>query len=83
MLLAFMHSRTTDPGCARPYRVPGGDAIAKALAVLCIVVLALSIFLFLYTPGEGVQWPVLYGALVMIVLGELVIRWAEYARKRE
>jgi len=49
----------------------------KTLAWLCIVVLALSVVLFVYTPGEGVQLPVLCGAFVMIAIGEVLIRWAE------
>ena len=77
MLCAFIKSRNVDIDITRAYKVPGGDAVAKTLAWLCIVVLALSVVLFVYTPGEGVQLPVLCGAFVMIAIGEVLIRWAE------
>ena len=77
MLFAFIKSRNVDIDITRPYKVPGGDAVAKTLACLCILVLALSVVLFVYTPGEGIQLPVLFGALVIIAIGEALIRWAE------
>ena len=52
-------------------------------AYLCILVLSLSILLFLYTPGVGVQYSVLAGALAMIAIGEVLIRWAEIHRRRD
>ena len=80
MLFAFIKSRSSDKDRVRPYKVPGGNAVAIFLAYLCIVVLALSILLFFYTPGEGFQWSVLLGAFVMIAIGEVMIRWAEIHR---
>jgi len=82
MLFAYVKSRTSDTDRERPYKVPGGDTVAIALAYLCIIVLGLSIFLFIYTPGEGLQWSVVFGALAMIAIGEVLIRWAEHTRKR-
>lgn len=77
MLLAFIKMRIHDPDRVRPYQVPGGQLAAIILALLCFVTLALSIVLFLYTPGEGIQWPVFWGAVVMIAIGEVMIRMAE------
>ncbi len=77
MLFAFIRSRNSDRDRVRPYKVPGGDAVAKFLAWICIVVLGLSIALFIYTPGEGLQLPVLLGASIMIAIGEVLIRIAE------
>jgi amino acid transporter len=77
MLLAFIKSRNSDLDRVRPYKVPGGNAVAKFLAWICIVVLGLSILLFIYTPGEGLQLPVLFGAVMMIAIGEVLIRFAE------
>ena len=77
MLFAFIRSRNSDRDRVRPYKVPGGDTVAKFLAWICIVVLGLSIALFIYTPGEGLQLPVLLGASIMIAIGEVLIRFAE------
>ena len=77
MLLTFLKMRTEDPHRPRPYRVPGGRKAALVCAGLCIAVLALSILLFVYTPGVGVDWAVLSGVVVTLVIGELVIVWAE------
>ncbi|WP_428819668.1 APC family permease [Microbulbifer sp. MCCC 1A16149] len=77
MFLGFLKMRCTDGARARPFRVPGGDGFARALTLFCVAVLAGSIFLFIYTPGEGVQWPVLIGSIVTLLLGELAILWAE------
>jgi glutamate:GABA antiporter len=83
MLCAFIRSRSVDVDRHRPFRIPGGTAVATVLAGICIVVLGLSIVLFIYTPGEGLQWPVISGAAVMILLGEILIRIAEYKNKAE
>jgi amino acid transporter len=77
MFMAFIHTRVNDPDHHRPYQVPGGLGTAKALAWTCFAVLALSIVLFLYTPGEGLQWPVLIGVVVTLAIGEVVIRFSE------
>ena len=81
MLFAYIKSRNSDADRSRPYKVPGGNSVAILFAYVCILVLALSILLFVYTPGEGLQIPVLIGALVMIAIGELLIRWAEIKRR--
>jgi len=80
MFMAFIRTRVNDPDHPRPYRVPGGLGVAKLFAWVCFAVLALSIVLFIYTPGEGVQWPVLMGVIVTLAIGEVVIRFAENHR---
>lgn len=82
MLLAFVRMRRIDPEHPRPYRIPGGLGTARCLAWTCFAVLALSLVLFVYTPGEGIQLPVLAGAVVTLVIGEFVIRFAENHKKR-
>ena len=81
MLLAFVNRRVTDPQRERPFKIPGGLLTARVCAYLCFAILALSIVLFVYTPGggdgTGVQWPVLLGAAALLLLGEVVIRSAE------
>lgn len=80
MMLAFIRMRITDAEHIRPFAIPGGLAVARLAAYTCITILALTIVLFIYTPGEGIEWPVLLGAITMIGLGEVVIRFAENHR---
>ncbi len=80
MLLAFIKLRKTDAGHPRPFRVPGGLLTATLCAWMCLAILSLSIFLFIYIPGEGIQWPVLLGAAALIIIGEVVIRMAEKSK---
>ena len=82
MLLAFVKMRLVDANHPRPYRVPGGLGTARVLAWCCLAVLALSLVLFVYTPGEGMQWPVLAGVVITLALGEFVIHFAENHRRR-
>ena len=77
MFLAFIKTRKTDPDHPRPFKIPGGIVVAQLLAWICFATLSLSIVLFIYTPGEGIQWPVLLGASGMLALGEVTIRIAE------
>jgi amino acid transporter len=81
MLLTFLKLRRVDADHYRPYRVPGGTAVARVAAGLCMTILALSIFLFLYTPGSGFEWAVVAGVVVTLLIGEVVIRFAENHRK--
>ena len=81
MLLAFLKARLTDPDHPRPYRLPGGMISARTAAWICFAILALSIGLFVYTPGEGVEWAVLAGVVVTLAIGEVVIRFAENHRR--
>lgn len=81
MLLTFLKMRHVDADHPRPYRVPGGTGAAYLAAGLCIAILGLSIFLFLYTPGEGFDVAVVGGVLFTLAAGEIVIRFAENHRK--
>jgi len=55
------------------FRFPGSPGLVKFFAYLCAAVLSTTILLFIYTPGEGVHWEVLWGSLAVLLLGELVI----------
>ena len=77
MLMAFVRMRLIDPDHARPYRIPGGNFVAAVLAGTCMLVLALAIILFMYTPEEGWQLPVVGGVIFMLVLGEFIIKFSE------
>ncbi len=78
---AFFRARQVDADRPRPFRVAGGQGVAFILAHLCIVILAIMIFLFMYVPGEGFDWPVVAGSIASILLGEAAIRYAERERR--
>ena len=75
---AFLRARRTDPDRERPFRVPGGMPLAIVITSVCIFILLTSILLFMYVPGAGFDWPVVFGSLAAIVLGEIAIRYAEH-----
>jgi glutamate:GABA antiporter len=80
MLLAYVKSRFKDIDRVRPFQVPGGNAVATLFAFICLAVLSLSIVFFVYTPGDGIQLPVALGVMVMLSIGEGLIRLAEKRR---
>lgn len=80
LVFAFARMRKTDPDRPRPYRVPGSDRIGSLLAWTCGSLLFISLLLFVYTPGVGVDRPVLIGALAVLLIGEVTIRLTEIAR---
>lgn len=82
LVFAFLRMRIVDANRPRPFRVPGGLGVATLFAVTCGAILALALLLFVYTPGEGIDWPIFGGAVAVLVLGELLIRYAEAARNR-
>ena len=77
MILAFVKLRIHDSETPRPFAVPGNHFVAQIVASVCFIILSFCIVLFVYTPGEGTQWPVLIGAGTMIILGEIVILMTE------
>ena len=77
LFAAFIKMRRADPDRHRPFRVPGGPPAAYLFAFVCSGILAVSIFLFTYVPGGGIQWPVLIGVVTLVIVGELFIRYAE------
>lgn len=81
LVLSFMRLRHTDPDHHRPYRIPGGNGVAGLATALCVSLLGLALVLFIYTPGEGIDWAVLVGALVVLAIGELMIRLTERSRR--
>lgn len=82
LVLAFREMRRLDPDRPRPFRVPGGPMTASMMSVVCAAILAIAIFFFVYAPGDGMQWPVLVGAVAVLLIGEFVIRYAESQRRQ-
>ena len=48
--------------------------------MVCGVALIAAIILFIYTPGMGINRPILIGYVTVMLLGEVVIRITEKAR---
>jgi amino acid transporter len=80
MFLSFIKMRVVDADHPRPFRLPGGLGVARVAAWTCFAVLGLSIALFIYEPGSGINIAVLIGVLLTLALGEVVIRLAENHR---
>ncbi len=75
MCTAFVKIRSQDAHKERDeevFRFPGKPGFVKVCAYLCATILAVTITLFIYVPGEGVAWEVLWGALATIVIGEIL-----------
>ncbi len=74
---SFLYARIKDAERPRPFRVPGGTAVAYAITAVCIALLLISIALLMYVPEAGFDWPVMAGAGLSIIAGEVAIRWSE------
>lgn len=72
--VSFARLRFKDGAAPRPFKVPGGAPVAITLAAMCVVTLAFSIALFVYVPGEGLQKATLIGVVVVLAIGEVLIR---------
>lgn len=81
MMTSFVTLRLTDDGHPRPFRIGGPTILSILMAAICTLILCVSIFLFNYIPGEGVQYEVLIGSLVLLGAGELCVRIAEKQKK--
>jgi len=74
LVCAFARLRSSDADRPRPYRVPGRGGFATLLAAICVTLLLIAIALFVYTPGVGVDTPLLIGVVIVMLIGESVIR---------
>ena len=73
---AFLKLRRVDPDTERPFRVPGGSGMLKAMAIIPMILIALSIvFTAVPLSADAVAGtlPITIGAVICIVLGELLI----------
>lgn len=73
---AFLKLRRTDPDTERPFRVPGGSGMLKAMAIVPMALIALSVvFTAVPLSADAVAGtlPITIGAIVCICLGELLI----------
>jgi glutamate:GABA antiporter len=74
---AFVKLRKMYPTAARPYKVPGGLAVATILAIICEIFIIQAIVFFIWVPGEPIDWafaaPVLIGVVITLIVGEVLI----------
>lgn len=73
MAFGYIKLHKIDKETERPFKLKVPDWVSFALAYLCISILILTVCLFIYVPGTGIQWPVFIGALTLIFIGELLI----------
>ncbi len=82
---AFLKLRHDDPTAVRPYRVPGGKPTAIVLAVICELFIIQAVVLFVWVPGQPMDWafaaPVLIGVLITLVVGEVLISISKNKKK--
>ena len=73
---AFLKLRRVDPDTERPFRVPGGKGLQKLMAIIPMILIVLSV-MFTAVPldAESVPGtlPITIGAVICILLGELLI----------
>ena len=74
MCFAFIALRVKAVNEPRPFKAPGGMPGAVMLAGACILVLCVTMFLFLFTPGEGFQYATLWGVLAVLAIGDVLLR---------
>ncbi len=77
MAFAYIKLRKSAEGTQDHFRIGGPDWFVSGLAYLCALVLILTIILFIYVPGDGMQWPVAIGSFVLLLLGEILIKTSE------
>jgi amino acid transporter len=74
---AFLKLRKSDAKAERPYKVPGGKGFIAALAVICELFIIQAVVLFVWIPGEPMDWayagPVLIGVVLTLIVGEVLI----------
>ena len=75
----FLKLRKTDPDTERPFRVPGSEIVVTLLAYIPMILIIVSI-IFTAVPLSfdpdtlAGTLPITIGAIIFIVLGEIVIR---------
>ena len=57
--------------------MPVGNRTGVVLAAYCAFCIGISAVFLMYTPGEGFNWPVTIGVIIVMSLGEVTIRTSE------
>lgn len=78
MHCSFLNLRARDAERVRPFKVPGGWLTAYLVSGICIFILALSILLFFWIPGEPLDvtyvMQVGVGLIITLLIGEILVR---------
>jgi amino acid transporter len=78
MHCSFLNRRARDSQRTRPFKVAGGPLVAYLVAGICIFILALSILLFFWIPGEPLDvtyvMKVGVGLIITLLIGEILVR---------
>lgn len=83
---AFLKLRRTEPDTPRPFRVPGGPALLRVLAFMPMLLIAVSIFFCAVPLGFDAETlsgtlPVTIGAIIAVVIGEVLVGFARKKAK--
>lgn len=73
----FLKLRKTDPDKERPFKVPGGKGMLTVLAYAPMILIIVSIIFTavpLSTAELADKLPILIGAIIFMILGEIIIR---------
>ncbi len=82
MFPSYLKLRIAEPNTERPFRVPGGMGVQWALSIICFVVIAQAVVLFIFPDliTMTVDWvysaPVLIGVIATILVGEYLLKLA-------
>ena len=81
MSLAFMKLRKIDAARPRPFKIPGGPLVANICTWLTVSILIITIALLFYVPEDGMQWSVFIGTIILMLVGEVFIRYQENSKR--
>ena len=76
---AFLKLRKTDPDHERPFKVPGGPVFLKVLAIVPMILIVVALIftavpLSLDPETLAGTLPITIGAIIFLILGEVIIR---------
>ena len=79
---AFLKLRKTEPDLSRPYKVPGGKAIAWIFAILCEFFIAIACIFFFQPPSDvknvfSYETQLVVITIVTILLGYVLYKWSK------
>ncbi|MDO4459194.1 MAG: APC family permease [Clostridia bacterium] len=71
---AFLRLRKNDPDTERPFKVPGGKVMTTVMAIIPMILIAISI---VFTVWGNI--PVIIGTVIAVIIGEILV--AKYGKK--
>lgn len=86
MFPAFLKLRKTDPDRERPFKVPGGPVMIQLMTWVPEILLIFTIILTAVPLNSSAaeissKMPILIGTIITLVIGEIVVRYAEHKNK--